>query len=80
MQKIFLIKSVKNYDVVVVRSRTKVTQEVIDANTKMRIIARVGVGLDNIASSYSDGIHYELVAYHVKDLIEKVLALTGDID
>lgn len=43
-----LITAVKNYDVLVVRSRTKVTKDVIDANSKMKIIARVGVGLDNI--------------------------------
>ncbi len=48
-----LIASVKNYDILVVRSRTKVTRDVIDANTKIRIIARVGVGLDNIDVNYA---------------------------
>ena len=43
-----LISSVKGYDVLVVRSRTKVTGEVVDAAPKVKIIARVGVGLDNI--------------------------------
>lgn len=43
-----LISSVKNYDVVIVRSRTKITKEVINAATNAKIIARVGVGLDNI--------------------------------
>jgi D-3-phosphoglycerate dehydrogenase / 2-oxoglutarate reductase len=39
----------KNYDVLVVRSRTKITKEIIDASAqKVKIIARVGVGLDNI--------------------------------
>ena len=49
-----LIKSVKDYDVLVVRSRTKVTKEVIDSNAKMKIIARVGVGLDNIDVKYAE--------------------------
>lgn len=49
-----LIGSVKDYDIVVVRSRTKVTKEVIDANAKMKIIARVGVGLDNIDVKYAE--------------------------
>lgn len=49
-----LIGTVKNYDILVVRSRTKVTKEVIDANTKIKIIARVGVGLDNIDVKYAD--------------------------
>jgi D-3-phosphoglycerate dehydrogenase len=39
----------KNYDVLVVRSRTKVTKEIIEASAQnVKIIARVGVGLDNI--------------------------------
>jgi D-3-phosphoglycerate dehydrogenase len=39
----------KNYDVLVVRSRTKITKEIIEASTQnVKIIARVGVGLDNI--------------------------------
>jgi D-3-phosphoglycerate dehydrogenase / 2-oxoglutarate reductase len=43
-----LIASVKDYDVIIVRSRTKVTEEVIDAASRAKIIARVGVGLDNV--------------------------------
>ena len=49
-----LIRAVKDYDILVVRSRTKVTKEVIDANAKMKIIARVGVGLDNIDVKYAE--------------------------
>jgi D-3-phosphoglycerate dehydrogenase len=49
-----LIGTVKDYDILVVRSRTKVTKEVIDANTKMKVIARVGVGLDNIDVKYAE--------------------------
>jgi D-3-phosphoglycerate dehydrogenase len=43
-----LISKVGDYDVVVVRSRTKITKEVIQKANKTKIIARVGVGLDNI--------------------------------
>lgn len=43
-----LVSSVKDYDVLVVRSRTKVTKEVVDAAVQAKIIARVGVGLDNV--------------------------------
>lgn len=42
-----LVRTVKDYDVIVVRSRTKVTKEVIEASSA-KIIARVGVGLDNV--------------------------------
>ena len=43
-----LITKVKDYDVIIVRSRTKITKEIIDNATNVKIIARVGVGLDNI--------------------------------
>lgn len=43
-----LVSSVKDYDVIIVRSRTRITRDVIEAMTNTRIIARVGVGLDNI--------------------------------
>lgn len=43
-----LIKEVGKYDVIIVRSRTKITKEVIQAAKNVKIIARVGVGLDNI--------------------------------
>jgi D-3-phosphoglycerate dehydrogenase len=43
-----LVSSVKDYDVIIVRSRTKVTKEVVDAAARAKIIARVGVGLDNV--------------------------------
>ena len=39
---------ISNYSIIVVRSRTKLTKELIDSATKCKIIARVGVGLDNI--------------------------------
>jgi len=41
-------EKISNFDIVIVRSRTKITKEMIDLATKCKIIARVGVGLDNI--------------------------------
>ncbi|MGI0018444.1 MAG: D-2-hydroxyacid dehydrogenase [Nitrosotalea sp.] len=41
-------EKISNFDIVVVRSRTKITKEMIDNATQCKIIARVGVGLDNI--------------------------------
>ena len=49
-----LLTSVNDCDVIVVRSRTKITKTVIDAAPKVKIIARVGVGLDNIDTSYAE--------------------------
>jgi D-3-phosphoglycerate dehydrogenase len=43
-----LIKAVGDYEVLIVRSRTKVTREVIASGKKLRLIGRVGVGLDTI--------------------------------
>ena len=39
---------VSNYDALIVRSRTKVTREIIEAGEKLKAIGRAGVGLDNI--------------------------------
>ena len=41
-------EKIENFEVVIVRSRTKITKELIEKATKCQIIARVGVGLDNI--------------------------------
>jgi D-3-phosphoglycerate dehydrogenase / 2-oxoglutarate reductase len=43
-----LVREIAEYDALIVRSRTKVTREVILPATKLRIIGRAGVGLDNI--------------------------------
>jgi D-3-phosphoglycerate dehydrogenase / 2-oxoglutarate reductase len=43
-----LVSSVRDYEVIIVRSRTKITKEVVDAAASAKIIARVGVGLDNV--------------------------------
>lgn len=43
-----LINTIENFDGLVVRSRTKVTADVIDRGHNLKVIARVGSGLDNI--------------------------------
>ena len=43
-----LIASVADYDVLVVRSRTKVDRAVLEKATDLKLIARPGTGLDNI--------------------------------
>lgn len=48
-----LANKIGNYEIIVVRSRTKITKELIEKATKCKIIARVGVGLDNIDSDYA---------------------------
>jgi D-3-phosphoglycerate dehydrogenase / 2-oxoglutarate reductase len=49
-----LLASVRDCDVIIVRSRTKITKKVIDSASIVKIIARVGVGLDNIDTNYAE--------------------------
>ena len=49
-----LLGAVREFDVIIVRSRTKITKEVIGAAPNVKIIARVGVGLDNIDTEYAE--------------------------
>ncbi|MBI5360081.1 MAG: phosphoglycerate dehydrogenase [Planctomycetes bacterium] len=48
MTKEELIKVVPDYNVLIVRSATKVTKEVIEAGKNLKIVLRGGVGMDNI--------------------------------
>ena len=43
-----LLAVVGVYEGLVVRSETKVTSEVIKQGSKLRVIARAGIGVDNI--------------------------------
>ncbi|NOZ88888.1 MAG: 3-phosphoglycerate dehydrogenase [Crenarchaeota archaeon] len=43
-----LLRIVHGYDALVVRSRTRVDREVIERAERLKVIARAGVGLDNI--------------------------------
>ena len=43
-----LLNQISAYDALVVRSRSKVTAEVIEAGKKLKVIGRAGVGVDNI--------------------------------
>lgn len=49
-----LLTTVGQFNVIIVRSRTKITKNVIDAAPNVKIIARVGVGLDNIDTEYAE--------------------------
>jgi D-3-phosphoglycerate dehydrogenase len=43
-----LLTVISEYDALIVRSRTKVTKDVIAAGKRLRVIGRAGTGLDNI--------------------------------
>ncbi|MDK1081694.1 MAG: hydroxyacid dehydrogenase [Anaerolineae bacterium] len=43
-----LLNEIKEYDALIVRSRTKVTPQVFEAAKKLKVVGRAGVGVDNI--------------------------------
>jgi D-3-phosphoglycerate dehydrogenase len=48
-----LLRDAANYDGMVVRSRTRIPQPVLDAAANLKIVVRGGVGLDNIDVQYA---------------------------
>lgn len=49
-----LLQKISAFDAIVVRSATKVTKGVIDAGTKLKLILRGGVGVDNIDMAHAE--------------------------
>lgn len=43
-----LVELIPQYDALIVRSETKVTAELLSAGKKLRVVARAGVGVDNV--------------------------------
>jgi D-3-phosphoglycerate dehydrogenase / 2-oxoglutarate reductase len=43
-----LIRTISDYDALMIRSGTRVTKEVIEAASQLKIIGRAGVGVDNV--------------------------------
>ena len=39
---------IKDYDALIVRSETKVTASLLEAGKKLKVVARAGVGVDNV--------------------------------
>lgn len=56
-----LLSKVKDYEIIVVRSRTKITKDVIESAIKAKVIARVGVGLDNINTTEANKHNIEVI-------------------
>lgn len=48
-----LMGEIGKYDAIVIRSRTKLTKEVLEHSGKLKVIARAGVGLDNVDVKYA---------------------------
>ena len=43
-----LLEVIPAYDAMLVRSETKVTEAVLKAGTNLKVVARAGVGVDNV--------------------------------
>ena len=50
-----LVQAIGEYDALVVRSETKVTPAVIEAGQRLQVIARAGIGVDNIDLNAATG-------------------------
>ncbi len=48
-----LLEAAGNYEVFIIRSRTKVDREVLDRATHLKLVARPGTGLDNVDVEYA---------------------------
>jgi D-3-phosphoglycerate dehydrogenase len=56
-----LVAAIPTYDAIIVRSATKVTADVINAGTNLKIIGRAGVGLDNVDKKAADEKNIKVV-------------------
>ena len=43
-----LVKIIPDFSAIVVRSQTKVTRAILNAATRLRVVGRAGVGVDNV--------------------------------
>ena len=77
-----LRKLVKGVSAIIVRSTPKVTKEIIDAAPNLKVIARAGVGSDNIDVEYAKGRGIEIVnapAASTRSVAELVIALIFNV-
>lgn len=49
-----IISNIHNYDGIVIRSKIKITKEIIDKAVKLKFIARAGAGMENIDVDYAE--------------------------
>ena len=59
-----LLEIIPEYEGLIVRSETKVTAAVLKAGKKLKVVARAGVGVDNVGTAMSQSISpHELTRY-----------------
>ena len=47
-----IIKTIKDFDCLIVRNKTNVNKNLLSAATKIKLVGRLGIGLDNIDTKY----------------------------
>lgn len=62
----FLFVHLQNYDGLIVRSDTKVTADVIEAGTRLKVIGRAGAGVDNIDINAASAKNVLVLKYVMK--------------
>ncbi len=67
-----ILSIVSEYDVIIVRSRTKITKEIILAGRNLKVIGRAGVGLDNI--DLNTAKEAGIVVYNTPDALTNAVA------
>ncbi len=70
-----LLNIIDKYNVVVVRSRTKIDKDIIEKGKNLKIIARAGIGVDNIDTDYAEKKKIEIV-YAPGSSTESVVEIT----
>jgi D-3-phosphoglycerate dehydrogenase len=56
-----ILEKIPTFHIVIVRSRTTITKEIIEKADKCKIIARVGVGLDNVDQEAAKGRNIRVI-------------------
>ncbi|MFW9898040.1 MAG: hydroxyacid dehydrogenase [Candidatus Thorarchaeota archaeon] len=56
-----LIKEIDNYDAIVIRSRTKLTADVLKNVNNLKVIGRAGVGLDNVNLKKAEELNIKIL-------------------
>ncbi len=56
-----LKKEIENYDAIIIRSRTKLTSEILENAKKLKVIGRAGVGLDNIDMKKAEELNIKVL-------------------
>jgi len=67
-----LLLTIPNYNAIIVRSRTEITQELISAGKKLKVIGRAGVGLDNVDLKAAEEAGVEV--YNTPDSVTNAVA------